>query len=77
MLILKRKKNESLIIGDSIEIQITDIQGDSVKLGITAPKEVSIYREEVYQRIKELNIQSAGLDQNTIDGIDNILSENT
>ena len=77
MLILKRKKNESLIIGDSIEIKITDVQGDSVKLGITAPKEVSIYREEVYRRIKELNIQSAGLNQNTIDGIDNILSENT
>ena len=77
MLILKRKKNESLIIGDSIEIKIKDLQGDSVKLGITAPKDVSIYREEIYQKIKALNIQSSGIDHGTIDGIDNMLSKDS
>ena len=76
MLILKRKKNESIIIGDSIEIKVTDIQGDSVRLGITAPKDISIFREEIYQQIKELNIRSSSIKQTEIDKIDNILTKN-
>ena len=76
MLILKRKKNESIIIGDSVEIKVTDIQGDSVKLGITAPKDISIFREEIYRQIKESNIQSAGLKDADVDSIENILTDN-
>lgn len=55
MLALTRKKDEAIIIGDKIEIKIIDIQGDKVKLGISAPKEVSIYREEIYIQVKESN----------------------
>jgi len=55
MLILSRKKDESIIIDDSIEISIVDIRGDQVKLGIKAPSNIKIYRSEVYQAIQEEN----------------------
>ena len=55
MLALTRKKDEAIIIDGGIEIKILDIQGDKVKLGISAPKEVNVYREEVYESIKKNN----------------------
>lgn len=55
MLALSRKNNESIIIGNDIEITILEIKGDQVKIGITAPKEVSIYRKEIYVQIQESN----------------------
>lgn len=55
MLILSRKKDESIIIDDSIEISIVDIRGDQVKLGIKAPDTIKIFRSEVYQAIQEEN----------------------
>lgn len=59
MLILTRKKNETLRIGDNILITIVDVQGDQVRLGIAAPREVSILREELYEAVKESNTQAA------------------
>ena len=55
MLALTRKKDEAIIISGGIEIKILDIQGDKVKVGITAPKHVEVYREEVYELIKVNN----------------------
>ena len=55
MLALSRKKNESIIVNNNIEITILDIRGDQVKVGIAAPKEVPIYRKEVYLQIQESN----------------------
>ncbi|MBE5852951.1 MAG: carbon storage regulator CsrA [Lachnospiraceae bacterium] len=55
MLALSRKKNEALILNNDIEITVLEIKGDQVKLGITAPKSVSIYRKEVYIQIQEAN----------------------
>jgi carbon storage regulator len=52
MLILTRRISESLIIGDDIKITVLGINGHQVKLGINAPKEVSVHREEIYQRIQ-------------------------
>ena len=52
MLILTRKKNERVMIGDDITIMVIDIRGDKVRLGITAPREVEVHREEVYYEIK-------------------------
>lgn len=59
MLALSRKNNESIIIGNDIEITILEIKGDQVKIGITAPKSVSIYRKEIYLQIKESNKEAA------------------
>jgi carbon storage regulator len=60
MLILARKINESIMIGDQVEISVVDIKGDQVKLGINAPKQVKVYRREVYQMIQEENRMAAG-----------------
>ena len=52
MLALSRKKNEAIIINNNIEITVLDIRGDQIKLGISAPKEIPIYRKEVYVQIQ-------------------------
>ena len=56
MLVLARKINESIMIGDDIEVVIIDIKGDQVKLGIKAPKSVAVHRKEIYQEIQKENI---------------------
>ncbi|MDG6882540.1 Carbon storage regulator [Phocoenobacter uteri] len=53
MLILTRKLGESLLIGDEVEVTVLSVRGSQVKLGIKAPKEVSVHREEIYKQIKE------------------------
>lgn len=55
MLALSRKKGESLIINNNIEITVLEIKGDQIKIGINAPKDVPIYRKEVYMQIQEEN----------------------
>lgn len=55
MLALSRKKNEALVINNNIEITILEIKGDQVKIGINAPKEIPVYRKEVYLQIQEAN----------------------
>ena len=67
MLALSRKKGEALMINNDIEITVLEVKGDQVKLGIAAPKEVTIYRKEVYAQIQEANKEAsdnmAGLEQ--------------
>ncbi len=58
MLALSRKKNEAIIINNNIEITVLDIRGDQIKLGISAPKEIPIYRKEVYIQIQNENKQA-------------------
>ncbi|RKX91500.1 MAG: carbon storage regulator [Spirochaetes bacterium] len=55
MLILSRKKNESIIINDNIEVSVVEIKGDQIKLGIKAPRSVKVFRQEVYLAIQEAN----------------------
>lgn len=55
MLALARKINESIIVNDNIEVTILEIKGDQVKVGISAPKSVPIYRKEIYLQIKDEN----------------------
>ena len=56
---LSRKKDEAVIINDDIEITIIEIKGDQVKIGISAPKSVPIYRKEVYMQIQNANKEAA------------------
>lgn len=52
MLVLSRQKDESIIIGDDVEITIVDVRGDKVRLGINAPKNITVHRKEVYEAIQ-------------------------
>ncbi len=69
MLILSRKVNQKLIINDNIEIVILESYKNTVKIGVNAPNDVQIYREEIYNEIKKSNTQAHNFD---IDSIDNI-----
>lgn len=59
MLVLARRINQSIMIGDDVEIIVVDIKGDQVKIGIKAPRNVSVHRTEVYQEIQFENKQAA------------------
>ena len=52
MLVLARKRNQSIVINDDIEIHIVDISNDQVKIGVKAPKEISVHRKEIYDNLK-------------------------
>lgn len=58
MLVLTRKTGQKIIIANDIEVIILETKGDAVKLGIEAPKHISIYREEIYEEIKKANLQA-------------------
>ena len=62
MLALTRKKGESLVINNNIEITVLEIRGDQIKIGIQAPKEVPIYRKEVYVQIQKENEEATSID---------------
>jgi carbon storage regulator len=63
MLVLSRKKDEKIIIGDRITVMVIEIRGDKVRLGIDAPKEVTVHRQEVYEAIqRESQISNGGCD---------------
>ncbi len=63
MLALSRKQGESIMIGNDIEITVLEVKGDQIKLGISAPKSVPVYRKEIYAQIQEENRQTvASLD---------------
>ena len=70
MLALTRKKGESLVINNNIEVTILEIRGDQIKLGISAPRDVSIYRKEVYLQIQEEN--KAALETNNAEALKNL-----
>ena len=59
MLVLSRQRDESIVIGDNIVVTIVDVRGDKVRLGIEAPREVSVHRREVYDAIQRENQQAA------------------
>lgn len=66
MLVITRKKGESILIGDNIEITIAKIDDGSVKIAISAPKEVTILRKELYSEIQEENKQAAKIDMSIL-----------
>ncbi|MRG84782.1 carbon storage regulator CsrA [Salinibacillus xinjiangensis] len=67
MLVLTRKTGESIVIGDDIEVKVVGVDGDQIKLGISAPKNVDIHRQEIYQLIQEENKAASQLTKNAIE----------
>ena len=66
MLVLTRKLNQSIVIGDDIEVVVLEVRGEQVRLGIKAPKTVMVHRKEVYDQIREENIESSQIDPTDI-----------
>ncbi|BAM48021.1 carbon storage regulator CsrA [Amphibacillus xylanus] len=67
MLVLTRRLNEAIQIGENIEVKIVAIEGDQIKLGITAPKEIDVHRKEIYLEIQEQNKQALNNQLNILD----------
>lgn len=71
MLALTRKKGEALVINNNIEITVLEIRGDQIKIGISAPKDVPIYRKEAYLQIQQEN--EAAISADGLDALNNLL----
>ncbi len=66
MLVLTRKVNQSIVIGDGIEVVVLEVRGEQVRLGIRAPRDVVVHRKEIYEQIQEENEAAAGVDPQDI-----------
>ena len=62
MLVLTRRANQSIIIGDDVVVTVLEVRGDQVRIGITAPRDVTVHREEVYRALHDANEQAATSD---------------
>jgi carbon storage regulator len=72
MLVLTRKPGQSIMIGDGVEVQVLSVAGEKVRLGITAPRDVSIFRDEVYDRIES---ESSDRESEPDDGTDEVVED--
>ena len=77
MLVLSRQKDETIMIGDDIEITIVDIRGDKVRLGINAPGAIPVHRKEVYDAIRRENLAAAGMSPEDIAKSNHKVSKST
>ena len=68
MLVLSRQRDESIIVGDNVQITIVDIRGDKVRLGIQAPAHISVHRKEVFDAIQRENRKAAGVTSEDLAG---------
>ena len=69
MLVLSRQRDETVMIGDDVEVTVVDIRGDKVRLGIVAPKEISVHRKEVYDAIRRENREAAQVKPEDLSGL--------
>lgn len=75
MLVLTRKVGESIKINDDITITIVQVRGKQIRLGIDAPRETKVHREEIYQAIKKHNIEAANTSIDSVKSLNNILKK--
>jgi carbon storage regulator len=67
MLVLTRKANQSIMIGDNIEVSVLSVLGEKVRLGIQAPRDVPVFRKEVFLEIQAQNLEAAGANPSSLD----------
>ena len=75
MLALTRKKNESIVIGDNIEVIVLGVQGEQVKLGISAPRNISVHRKEIYDLIQQENRAASHSENVDLGGVYDLLKK--
>ena len=66
MLVLTRKVNQSIVIGDGIEVVVLEVRGEQVRIGIKAPRDVAVHRKEIYEQILEENVTASGTDMSDV-----------
>ena len=72
MLVLSRQRDETIMIGDDIEVTVVDIRGDKVRLGINAPRDIMVHRKEVYEAIRRENKAAAQVKPEDLSGLGKI-----
>jgi carbon storage regulator len=75
VLTLTRKMGESICIGDDIKVVVKEVKGKQVRLGIVAPREIYVCREELYERIHQANVSATGADVNLLDSISGLFKK--
>jgi carbon storage regulator len=75
MLVLTRKKNQSIVLNDNIELTVIEIQGDQVRIGINAPKDVKVFRKEVYIEIMEENQRASDVKIDSLDILKDVIKK--
>ncbi|ABS03163.1 carbon storage regulator, CsrA [Kineococcus radiotolerans SRS30216 = ATCC BAA-149] len=73
MLVLTRKAGESVVIGDEVVVRVLEVRGDVVRVGIEAPRDVQVHRQEVYDAVREANISAATASEEAISALQGIV----
>lgn len=75
MLVLTRKVNQSIVIGDDIEVVVLEVRGEQVRLGVRAPKRIAVHRKEVYEQIRQENLNAASVSTDDLSSLQARLAE--
>lgn len=75
MLVLSRRIDESIMIGENIEVKVIDIKGETIKLGIEAPRSVPVHRKEIFEEIKRENVKAADVRTSDLEGIGELMKK--
>lgn len=75
MLVLTRKPDQSIMIGNDIEITILEVRGEQVRLGIRAPRSVSVHRKEIYEQIRQENQNAANSETESLPSLSDLISQ--
>ncbi|WP_432491061.1 carbon storage regulator CsrA [Kineococcus auxinigenes] len=73
MLVLTRKAGESVVIGDEIVVRVLEVRGDVVRVGIEAPREVQVHRQEVYDAVREANLAAASASEESVSALQDLV----
>ncbi|MEJ5250907.1 MAG: carbon storage regulator CsrA [Chthonomonadetes bacterium] len=75
MLVLTRKVNQSIVIGDEIEVVVLEVRGEQVRIGVRAPKSITVHRKEVYEQIRQENLNAASVSTDDLATLQTRLAE--
>lgn len=75
MLVLTRKVNQSIVIGDEIEVVVLEVRGEQVRIGVRAPKSITVHRKEVYEQIRQENLNAASVSTDDLTTLQTRLAE--
>ncbi|WP_432573774.1 carbon storage regulator CsrA [Kineococcus sp. SYSU DK005] len=73
MLVLTRKAGESLVIGDEVVVRVLEVRGDVVRVGIEAPRDVQVHRQEVYEAVRDANVAAAAASEEAVSALQNLV----